>query len=199
MAKSKPRKRKDQRKHHGPSREWVGGGGRTFADRTPWLRLTFGGSFDDAALERYDVRIIKRAAMAGQYEARVPVTVPVYLDPCTLHITIDKHRTQVIVEGFPGNLRHTFGENKLCMWFPSDLPERRWTVNKGLLALIEMALVHLFRERYVALTGEPWPGEEAPHPADEPKADDEADIEVNVAPTTPPAPSRAPTRLKRAA
>lgn len=198
MARSKARKRKDQRQHHNPSWAWVGGGGRTFAERTPWLRLAFGGSFDDSALKRYDVHVIKRAAMAGQYEARVPVSIPVYLDPCTLHIVINKGQAQVTVEGFPDHLKHTYGDNRLCMWFPDDPPQRRWTVDKGLLALIDMALVHLFRERYVAATGEPWPGEEAPHAPTEQKTDDQVAGQPG-APAPKSAPSRPPPRLGRAA
>jgi hypothetical protein len=102
----------------------------------------------------------------------------------------------VTVEGFPGELKHTYGDDSLCMWFPADPPERRWTVAKGLLALIEMALVHLFRERYVIATGERWPGEEAPHGPDERKRDEEA---IGSEPSPSVTPPRAPGRLRNAA
>ena len=46
------------------------------------------------------------------------------------------------------------------MWYPSDPPEKRWTIDKGLLALIDTALVHLFKERYaVDHPEEPWLGQ----------------------------------------
>jgi len=159
--------------------------------------MAFRGSFEDDALDRYDVRVIKRTPMLGRYEARVPVRVPVYGDRCVLQIEIDKGDARVTVEGFPNELHHTYGDNRLCMWDPSDPPERRWTPDKGLLALIETALVHLFQERHVAVTGEAWPGEEAAHPPDEPKR--EAPPINEASGPAPSAPVRAPTRLEKAA
>lgn len=52
----------------------------------------------------------------------------------------------------------------LCIWYPHDPPERRWTADDGLLSLIEMSRVHLFKEAYWRDTGE-WLGDEVMHRA----------------------------------
>jgi hypothetical protein len=52
--------------------------------------------------------------------------------------------------------------SSLCVWYPDDPPERRWTANDGLLSLIETTRVHLFKEAYWRETGE-WLGEEVAH------------------------------------
>jgi len=50
----------------------------------------------------------------------------------------------------------------LCIWYPDDPPEQRWVAADGLLSLIEMTRVHLFKEAYWRETGE-WLGEEVSH------------------------------------
>ncbi|MDQ3668904.1 MAG: hypothetical protein M3377_01260 [Actinomycetota bacterium] len=50
----------------------------------------------------------------------------------------------------------------LCIWYPDDPPEQRWLPRDGLLMLIEMTRVHLFKEAYYRETGE-WLGKEVSH------------------------------------
>lgn len=50
----------------------------------------------------------------------------------------------------------------LCIWYPDDPPDQRWTPRDGLLTMIEMTRVHLFKEAWYRETGE-WLGEEVPH------------------------------------
>lgn len=57
------------------------------------------------------------------------------------------------------------GRRRLCMWYPTDPPNRRWSVDDGLLALFAIAADHLFKEAWWRETGE-WLGEEAPHDDD---------------------------------
>ncbi|HVP03707.1 MAG TPA: hypothetical protein VMT10_14145 [Solirubrobacteraceae bacterium] len=52
--------------------------------------------------------------------------------------------------------------SSLCIWYPDDPPERRWVPSDGLLTLIEMTRLHLFKEAYYRETGE-WLGDEVPH------------------------------------
>jgi len=52
--------------------------------------------------------------------------------------------------------------SRLCVWYPDDPPERRWTSGDGLLSLIEMVRIHLFKEAYWR-EKHVWLGEEAPH------------------------------------
>jgi hypothetical protein len=50
----------------------------------------------------------------------------------------------------------------LCIWHPDDPADQRWVARDGLLSLIEVTRVHLFKEAYWRETGE-WLGEEVPH------------------------------------
>jgi hypothetical protein len=43
-------------------------------------------------------------------------------------------------------MKHTFGANQLCMWYPKDPPSRQWSRVDGLLKLVDTAVVHLFKE-----------------------------------------------------
>lgn len=52
--------------------------------------------------------------------------------------------------------------SSLCIWYPDHPPELRWMPQDGLLSLIEMTRVHLFKEAYYRETGE-WLGPEVPH------------------------------------
>lgn len=55
---------------------------------------------------------------------------------------------------------------RLCIWHPSDPPERKWVPDDGLLTLFGMAAEHLFKEAWWRETNE-WLGEEHPHDPDE--------------------------------
>jgi hypothetical protein len=57
---------------------------------------------------------------------------------------------------------HRYRDGALCMWFPGDPPERRWTRRDGPVALLGQVVAHLLREEWWRQTGE-WPGCEAPH------------------------------------
>ena len=57
---------------------------------------------------------------------------------------------------------HRYGDGSLCMWYPADPPERRWTFDDGLNALLGHVAVHLVKEQTWRDTGE-WLGDEAPH------------------------------------
>jgi hypothetical protein len=50
----------------------------------------------------------------------------------------------------------------LCLWYPDDPPDRKWTVDDGLLALFGLAAHHLFKESWWR-DHHDWLGEEAPH------------------------------------
>lgn len=60
----------------------------------------------------------------------------------------------------------TRGRTRLCIWYPSDPPDRIWVPDDGLLALFGMAAEHLFKEAWWRENGE-WLGEEHPHDPDE--------------------------------
>jgi len=62
---------------------------------------------------------------------------------------------------------HRNGNAQLCMYFPRDPPERRWTPEDGLGRLFDLARQHVLCE-YLARMGQPWPIDEAPHGLTEP-------------------------------
>ncbi|MFH8564630.1 hypothetical protein [Streptomyces sp. NPDC017988] len=64
--------------------------------------------------------------------------------------------------------KHRYADDDaLCLWYPYDPVEHRWTSDKGLLDLIEIVRRHLFLEHYWRLTGGVhggrWLVEDAPH------------------------------------
>ncbi|MQA86677.1 MAG: hypothetical protein GEV03_19090 [Streptosporangiales bacterium] len=63
--------------------------------------------------------------------------------------------------------KHRYPDGALCLWYPLDPPDRRWTSDKGLLDLIEITRRHLFLENYWRATGGhhggEWLIEDAPH------------------------------------
>jgi hypothetical protein len=40
-------------------------------------------------------------------------------------------------------MKHTYGANRLCMWYPDDPRDRRWSRADGLLKLVDTALAQL--------------------------------------------------------
>jgi hypothetical protein len=59
------------------------------------------------------------------------------------------------------------GDGALCLWYPQDPLERRWTSEKGLLDLLDIIVDHLLYEAHWRATGAEqgghWPGDEAEH------------------------------------
>ena len=57
---------------------------------------------------------------------------------------------------------HRYSDGSLCMWYPGDAAEQRWTRRDGGAVLIGHIVAHLLREEWWRCTGE-WPGAEAEH------------------------------------
>lgn len=49
--------------------------------------------------------------------------------------------------------KHRMPDDALCLWFPGDPRERRWTSGKGLLDLLNVSIDHLLAEQYWRATG----------------------------------------------
>lgn len=62
---------------------------------------------------------------------------------------------------------HRMPDDSLCLFYPGDPPDRRWTAKDGLLALLDLTGDHLFLETYWRHTGGhrggKWLAPEAPH------------------------------------
>lgn len=111
----------------------------------------------EALRAKYGVTVVP-----DRFEARqVTIEIPLRGEP------------KVCVDGPDDDLPHRYPRNEegcalLCMWFPEDPPEARWTRNDGLLALIGHIRTHLIREAFymedLRLHGAAqWLGPEAPH------------------------------------
>lgn len=57
---------------------------------------------------------------------------------------------------------HRYSDAALCMWYPADPPESRWSRRDGSAALLGHIVAHLTREERWRQTGE-WPGPEVQH------------------------------------
>jgi hypothetical protein len=63
--------------------------------------------------------------------------------------------------------KHRMPDDSLCLYYPWDPPERRWTADNGLVQLFEIVANHLFYEQWWRHTGGhnggEWLGDEAEH------------------------------------
>ena len=57
------------------------------------------------------------------------------------------------------NLRHVYGDGALCLWHPRDPVERQWRCDKGLVSLLDIVNLHLYKELRFQQTGI-WVGDE---------------------------------------
>jgi hypothetical protein len=57
---------------------------------------------------------------------------------------------------------HRMPDDSLCLYYPGDPADRRWTAEDGLDELLNLTARHLFAEEYWR-ENHAWPFEEAPH------------------------------------
>jgi len=62
----------------------------------------------------------------------------------------------------PSDSPHRYPDDSLCMWYPDDPAEQRWTRRDGPAVLLGLVVAHLLREEWWRRTGE-WPGAEVAH------------------------------------
>lgn len=62
----------------------------------------------------------------------------------------------------PRQSPHRFDDGRLCVWHPDDEEDRRWVPSDGLVRILDMVALHLFKEAWWRQTGE-WLGEEHVH------------------------------------
>lgn len=118
-----------------------------------------------------DVHVLRRSAQPGGF------SVALTLDPLgvpTRHVTISFARGRpmepmVNVDG-PTDSPHRYSDGTLCMWYPTDPPERRWIHADGAAALVANITAHLIREEWYRKSGE-WLGDEVRHGARDPNND----------------------------
>jgi hypothetical protein len=104
---------------------------------------------------------------------RVQVQVPEY-EPRRIELQFRRASpqpqiTRIYADGptdsphrFRAHAKDPLCRSSLCVWCNDDPPEKRWIFEDGLLELIDLTRIHLFKEAYWRETGE-WLGPEAPH------------------------------------
>lgn len=76
-----------------------------------------------------------------------------------------RHSVPTVFADGPTDSPHRYrseSDRSLCIWYPSDDASRRWEPYDGLLQLLGLVAVHLFKEAYWREHPE-WLGDEAPH------------------------------------
>lgn len=84
----------------------------------------------------------------------------------------EQRKVRILIEGEAGiatvqadgptESPHRYPDGSLCMWYPKDPAALKWVHDDGLLALIVLVQLHLFREAWWREYDE-WPGPEIPH------------------------------------
>jgi hypothetical protein len=103
------------------------------------------------------------------------VIVPEYDDARRIKLMFDATRSRSaphILSDGPTESPHRYADNErmtLCVWEPTDPPEQRWLWDDGLLVLLALIRLHLFKESWWRDTGE-WPGPQARRPALTPRS-----------------------------
>lgn len=111
---------------------------------------------------------VQRLSVAGEGFDKVLYVASVEVDHfgCQqVTVLIDERSTDLrprVWTADPRPLKHQFKDGSLCMWYVWDPPDKRWVYEDGLVALLDLAKLHLYREERYRETGR-WMGPEAPH------------------------------------
>jgi hypothetical protein len=134
--------------------------------------------FDMSARRFPGLQIVKGGAAHRTYV--VPIEVPFYGVTRLVEIRFEDgfHIPKIRAEG-PTESPHRYDDGSLCIWYPKDPPEHKWEFADGLLMLINMIQLHLFREEWWretgGRTGGEWLGPELTHGGSKDEAEKEGD------------------------
>lgn len=95
--------------------------------------------------------------VTGYESRRVRLLFPKGFTPESVRISVDG----------PIDSPHRYAGNTLCIWYPRDNPERKWVHDDGLITLLDLVSLHLFKEAYWRETDR-WLGDEVPHAEQDP-------------------------------
>lgn len=135
-------------------------------------RLAWWAPFERDAKRQHSAHIAA-AYGPGRLTYRTQVEVPGRLDPVGVVVVFfadpPYQRYRLRSQDCPrvwadprGESPHRMPDDSLCLYSPFDPPERRWTSDDGLLALLNLTRDHLFFEQHWRAT-DIWLGPEAPH------------------------------------
>lgn len=118
-----------------------------------------------------DARQVKHSVYAGGFSVAMtvkPLGVPER--QVTLSFSRIRPTDPMVTADGPTDSPHRYSDGTLCMWYPSDPPEKRWALADGAAALVANVTAHLVREEWYRATGE-WLGDEVRHGPSDPNND----------------------------
>ncbi len=89
---------------------------------------------------------------------KVSIPVPAYGTAVVVNLELRQAGAKVFAPGL-ADLRHTYKDGSLCMWYPGDSKDNTWHYADGIRSLLDITALHLYKELRFAETGR-WPGKE---------------------------------------
>lgn len=115
-------------------------------------------SWFEAGLDKSSYLVLHRHT--DNHKLVYTVSVPLLDRSGTQLVTVEIYgRSASVVAHGLQHLRHINHDGSLCLWFPDDGPDRRWTHEKGFVSLLDLVALHLYKEVRFKETGI-WLGEE---------------------------------------
>lgn len=136
---------------------------RSFADPAPAPTVTAAKHDTDlqwfeAGLGNSSYFVLNRNVNDRRLTYTVNIPLPDQSRTQLVTVEITGGDPKVVAHGING-LRHVNGDGSLCLWYPTDGSDRRWTHNKGLVSLLDLVALHLYKEDRFKITGQ-WLGDE---------------------------------------
>ena len=113
--------------------------------------------------QKNGIKLIKTKS-GNIFRYTLPIEVPHYNVTRIVNITLTERYSslpKIVVDG-PSDSPHRFDSKYLCIWYPWDNKECRWIYTDGLLQLIALIQIHLFKEYWWREFDE-WLGPEVKH------------------------------------
>lgn len=135
----------------------------------PWYsRYAERTQFEESVFERFPgmavVNIRKGKKLWREY--RLDIKVPTFEHHAIIiEVFPDKKKTPRVTTNSVDDSPHRYDCGCLCIWYPWDSKDQRWSYDDGLLHLLVLIEAHLFKEAWWRLCGE-WLGPEVPHGTD---------------------------------
>lgn len=119
-----------------------------------------------------NVRFARHEWNANEYRYEFMIGVPEFNETRDVAVFWSPLRPLTPITHLPGQAcrrhRNLDQYRSLCLWYPEDAPEKRWSLVGGLQELRDLTVVHAFCETCCS-RGEKWHKPEAPRPHPRPE------------------------------